>query len=376
MPRAQLTFFSLSLFLFLTLPAWAASPLPKSTQEMLKKLKLPASFLADIDRELEVPKDWLERAKQEGKVRFSSTEEPEPAKIMLAPFRERYPFITVEPIQTTRDDRVKTLIAYKRGKILTDVQDAIGGILGGFIESNGLVDLRDIPGLKNLPEEAKDPNGLWVGTESGYRCVGYNTKLMKKEELPRRWEDLPGVSRLKGGNLALGNRPELWVINLWDAKGEKWTRDFLTRLFAELKPQLRKEGMNALHQLLAAGEFHAFIPAGEDNTHELALQGAPVGFTCPEPAPRTVRQLAILKGSPNLHAAKIFLNWLLTKEGQIAKIVGKGALPIHKDMMRPEFVPWPDQLLGKTVSWPPRNELEITPKLNEVWSQLWLRGGR
>jgi hypothetical protein len=114
MPSAKGTFFFLSLLLFLAAPAWAAAPLPKSTQEMLKKLKLPASFLADIDRELEVPKDWTERARQEGTVRFSSTEEPEPAKIMLAPFRERYPFITVEPIQTTRDDRVKTLIAYKR----------------------------------------------------------------------------------------------------------------------------------------------------------------------------------------------------------------------------------------------------------------------
>lgn len=376
MPRTKAIFFCLSLLLLLAARSWAAAPLPKSTQEMLKKLKLPGSLLADIDRELEVPKEWIERARQEGKVRFSSTEEPDPAKIMLAPFRERYPFIAVEPIQTTRDDRVKTLIAYKRGKILTDVQDAIGGILGGFMESNGLVDLRDIPGLKNLPEQAKDPDGLWVGTESGFRCLGYNTKFIKKEDLPRRWEDVPSQARLKGGNLALGNRPELWVMNLWEAKGEKWVREFLNRLFTELKPQLRKEGMNALHQLLAAGEFHAFIPAGEDSTHELLLQGAPVSFTCPEPALRTVRQLGILKGAPNLYAAKIFLNWLLSKEGQIAKHVAKGALPIHKDMMRPEFVPFQDQILGKAVSWPPRNEQEIQPKLNEVWSQLWLQRGR
>jgi ABC-type Fe3+ transport system substrate-binding protein len=356
--------------------SWAATPLPKSTQEMMKKLKLSAGLLADVDRELAVPKEWVERAKQEGKVRFTSTEEPEPAKIMTAPFRERYPFIAMEQIQSTRNDRMKVLLAYKQGRVLTDVQDAIGGLLAGFLEANGLVDLRDIPGLKNLPDQAKDPNGLWVGTESGFRCLGYNTKFVRKEDLPRRWEDLPSVAGFKGGNLALGNRPELWMMNLWSAKGEGWSKDFLTRLFTELKPQLRKEGMNALHQLLGAGEFHAFVPAGEDSTHELLLQGAPVGFTCPEPAPRTVRQLSILKGAAHPYSAKIFLNWLLSKEGQIAKIAAKGALPIHKDLMRPEFVPFPDQILGKAVSWPPANEQEIQPKLNEVWNQLWMQRGR
>ena len=34
----------------------ASAPLPKSTEEMLKKLKVEASSLANIDKELEVPK--------------------------------------------------------------------------------------------------------------------------------------------------------------------------------------------------------------------------------------------------------------------------------------------------------------------------------
>lgn len=353
-----------------------AAPLPKSTQEMLKKLKLNPSFLATIDKELEVPGDWVERARKEGKLRFMSTEEPQPGKVMLAPFRERYPFIEVELIQSTRPDRIKTLVAYKSGRILVDIQDAISGIIEGFIEAKALEDLRSLPNLKNLPEEAKEPDGLSVVTESGFRCIGYNTKALKKEEMPKRWEELLTQPKLKGRNLALGNRPELWAVNLWGTKGEDWTKDFLTRLFADLKPQLRKEGMNALHELVAAGEFHAFIPAGEDRTYELALEGAPVAFACPEPVPRTLRHMSILKGTPNLHAARIFVNWLLSKEGQIAKIVAKSALPIHKDLLRPELIPWADQVVGKAISWPPKNRREIEPKLEKFWSNLWLRGGK
>jgi iron(III) transport system substrate-binding protein len=353
-----------------------AAPLPKSTQEMLKRLKLNPSILADIDRELEVPREWVERARKEGKLRFMSTEEPQPGKVMLAPFRERYPFIEVELIQSTRPDRIKTLVAYKSGRILVDIQDAISGIIDGFIEARALEDLQNIPNMRNLPEEAKEPDGLSVVTESGFRCIGYNTKHLKKEELPKKWEEILTQTKLKGGNLALGNRPELWAVNLWGTKGEDWTKDFLSRLFSELKPQLRKEGMNAMHELVAAGEYYAFIPAGEDRTYELALEGAPVGFACPEPVPRTLRHMSILKGTPNLHAARIFVNWLLSKEGQIAKIVAKNALPVHKDLMRRELIPWADQVLGKSISWPPKDRREIESKLDKVWSQLWLRGGK
>lgn len=359
-------------------PSWhsLAASLPRSTEEMLKKLKLNPSILAGIDKELEVPREWLERARKEGKLRFMSTEEPQPGKVMLAPFRERYPFIEVDLIQSTRPDRIKTLVAYKSGRILVDIQDAITGIIDGFIEAKALEDLRNLPNLRNLPEEAREPDGLSVVTESGFRCVGYNTKFLKKDELPKRWEDLLTQPKLKGGNLALGNRPELWVINLWGSKGENWTRDFLTRLFADLKPQLRKEGMNALHELVAAGEFHAFIPAGEDRTYELALEGAPVAFACPEPVPRTLRHMSILKGTPNLHAARIFVNWLLSKEGQIAKIVAKNALPVHKDLMRPELIPWADQVIGKSISWPPKDRREVELKSGKLWNDLWLRGGK
>ena len=75
----------------------ASAPLPKATQELLKKLKLNPSVLADIDKELEVPKDWIDQARKEGKVRWRSTPaEPADLKILLGPFKERYPFIEVE----------------------------------------------------------------------------------------------------------------------------------------------------------------------------------------------------------------------------------------------------------------------------------------
>lgn len=246
-----------------------------------------------------------------------------------------------------------------------------------YKEVNALEDLRSIPMVQALPAGTKDPDGLWAGTYRLNWCMSYNTKLVNRADLPRKWEELFAKPRWRGGNLALINRPNLWVLQLWNAKGEQWTRDFLTRLFTELKPQLRKEGQSATIELLGAGEFHAVIPSNPARTAQKAQSGSPLGYFCPEPAHASVNETVILKGSPNIHGAKIFLNWLLSREGQIALFVAHQGTPVHKDLIRREFVPFADEILGKEEAFrDPGLETQLLPKVFEVWNQLWLRGGR
>src|SRR5688572_24588130 len=100
-------FLALGLFLgLIAVPGEGASAtLPKSTQELLKKFKLPPSALGDVDKEIEVPKDWVEKARKEGKVRWRSTPAtPEDLKLLLGPFKERYPYIEVEFSGTNQED--------------------------------------------------------------------------------------------------------------------------------------------------------------------------------------------------------------------------------------------------------------------------------
>src|SRR5882724_301479 len=106
----------------------AAAPLPKSTEEILKKLKLDASTLANIDKELEVPKAWLDGARKEGKLRIFSTFDPGQMEVLARPFKERYPFINIEYSRASHEDRaVRTLVAYKNKKIVTDIITGLGG---------------------------------------------------------------------------------------------------------------------------------------------------------------------------------------------------------------------------------------------------------
>ncbi len=357
----------------------ASAPLPKSSIEMLKHLKLPTSILSDVDKELEVPKEWVEKARKEGKVRFQSTPStPEETKWLLGPFKERYPFIDSEYAGTSQEGRtVRTLVSYRAGRVLSDVLASVGGYIHAYREARALESLRDIPNLKNVPEVAKDPEGFYVGMNVHYWCVAYNTKLVKKEELPKKWEDFLANPRWRGGNLALGNRPQLWALNLWKTKGEKWTKDYMTRLITEVKPQIRKEGLNALVDLVAAGEFHAFFPALDARAQQKVEMGAPVGFTCPEPAPVAPEDLMILRGAANPYAAKMLVNWLLSKEGQIAYYAAKFYVPVHKDLQRRELVLFPDDILGKQISYrDPNLERDVNPQLIDFWNNLVMRGGQ
>jgi iron(III) transport system substrate-binding protein len=363
--------------IFLAKSHSAAAPLPKATDEILKKLKLEASILGNIDKELELPGGWLDGAKKEGKLRIFSTFDPGQADVLFRPFKERYPFIAIEYSRASHEDRaVRTLIAYKNKKIVTDILTGLGGSFFMYKEMNALDDMRSIPNLKNNPTDTVDPDGLWVGMHMRYWCMAYNTRYLKKEDMPKRWDDVLTNPKLRGGNLGLGNRPQLWALALWKANGEKWAKDFLAKLFTEVQPQLRREGMNAMIELMAAGEFHATLPSAEYRTYQKQLDGAPVSYHCPEPVPVAVSEMGILKGAPNINSARIFVNWFLSKEGQIAQYVSDYAPPVHKDLQRREFVPFAAEILGKKdVFRDPKIELDIQPKLLAYWDELWLRGG-
>ena len=102
-----------------------------------------------------------------------------------------------------------------------------------------------------------------------------------------------------------------------------------------------------------------------------------MSFTCPEPAPVAPEDTVILKGAQNINAAKLYVNWLLSKEGQIAYYGAQLYAPIHRELQMKQLIPFADQILGKEVSFRvPKLEVEVSPKLKKVWNDLWLRGGR
>jgi iron(III) transport system substrate-binding protein len=358
----------------LPVAAPAADALPKSTEKMLHELKLSPTLIAGIDNELAVPAEWIAGARKEGTVKVLGTWDPGQFATMVGPFKERYPFVRVEYSRGDFNARaLRPLIALQEGRYITDVLTGFGGSTYRYQRVGALEDLRPLPGFKNPLPGTGDPEGTWVGSRLRYWCMSYNTNLVKKDDLPKTWDDLLTNPRWRNGKIGIANRPQLWLLMLMGERGEKWTVDYIDKLFNVVKPQIRKEGQNALQSLVIAGEFEIAIPAADYRTKQYADKGAPIGWHCPDPVPLAVSQIGILKGNPHPNAARVWVNWFLSKEGQIAQYRGDLATPLHRDLQTPDFIPYPAEFVGKTIaSREPRSK--DVEKLNAIWTDYWSKG--
>ncbi|MFM2129407.1 MAG: hypothetical protein RL477_953 [Pseudomonadota bacterium] len=359
--------------LSLAAAAVTAAELPAATKAMLAKTKLPDSVLSGLDQELEVPAAWIEEAKARKKLVILSTWDDNQFRDMIAPFRERYPFINVSYSRSSYNQRVvRTLIAWKEGRHLTDLVTGFGG--GYFLlrDAGALADMRDIPNFtRTVPANMRDPNGNWVGQRLRYWCISYNTKLVKKEDLPRTWEDLLTSAAWHNKKIGLVNRPQLWLLMLWGENGGDWTRRYMQDFLEKVKPQMRKEGTNAMVALTVAGEFVASMPSAAYRTKQYLDRGAPISWHCPEPVPLAVSEMGILNGTPNLAAAKIFTNWFLSKEGQVSQFAADQAPPVHKDLQTKDFLAFPDQVIGRKIAFRGPEAEDVTKGMFEAWDVLW-----
>lgn len=356
--------------------AFAAS-VPKATLDVLKSYKVDESVLSGLDEELTVPESWIAGAKKEGGVKILDNLTDAQFRDMTAPFRERYPFIKFTYSQGTYQARTtRVLVAFKAGNYPYDVITDFGGFYSVFLENGVLADVSDMPTYSKLEPGTHGDNGLWVGYRRQYWCAAYNTSLVKPENLPKTWDDLIENPAWRNKNLALGNRPQLWILMLWNQSGEEWTRRFVQRLFGEVKPQLRMEGMDMLPALAGAGEFSMIVPTSEFQVQQLQATGAPINFHCPEPVPATVAMKGIVKGSPNQYAAKIYLNWLLSKEGQIMQARLSDSIPVRTDLQQREFIPFADQIVGKKTAFRSLEVIEtLGPTVQKFWNESWARAG-
>jgi iron(III) transport system substrate-binding protein len=352
----------------------AAADLPQSTQAFLAQLKLPASVMDGLDKELTVPQAWLDGARKLGVVRISGIEEPALQSQMIKPFLERYPFIKVDFQRGSANERVvRPLLAFREGRYLMDVVQSMNSAMGEFLKLDAAADITDLPVFNTVLPGAHDAKGIAIGFRAKAHCMSYNTDLIKKDQLPKTWAELPDSPLLRGGRVGAVMLPHLWFMPLWGKFGEARAVKYLDDFFVKLQPQIRREGLNAAMGLVAAGENYVSVPAYAERIKELQDKGAPIAFYCPDMVPMEMPKVAIFKGTPNIDAAKIYVNWLVSKEGQIAQMSVLSSQSVHKDLQSAKFVVFPEEIEGKEII--SFDDQPTTDRFLEMWNK-YAAGGR
>jgi iron(III) transport system substrate-binding protein len=262
-------------------------------------------------------------AKKEGKlVVYASATAPQ-LQMYFATFNKRYPFIKTEYFRTGKQKLVSKILFEQQAK--QHIADIIhtSVIETNILKKRGALSKHVPLESASLPAQYKDPEGFWTSVYASGTLLGYNSRQIKRADAPKNYDDLLNP-RWKNAIAIDANKIE-WFAMLLKLKG----RTFMEKL-AALNPSVR-DGNTLVLQLLAAGEFPIAAGVYEYSIEDLKTKGAPVDWLGLEPV-ITYTVAASLPSRPNNpNSAKLFIEWLLSKEGQ--EVINQyGRVPIRDDV--------------------------------------------
>jgi len=85
----------------------------------------------------------------------------------------------------------------------------------------------------------------------------------------------------------------------------------------------------------------------------------------------TLSQIAMLQKSSRPNASRLFINWMVSREGQIVQYAASFAVPVHKDLQLQQFVPFQHTIIGKKLSV--RDDALLASDLNSRMAEHWDR---
>jgi iron(III) transport system substrate-binding protein len=262
-------------------------------------------------------------AKKEGKlVVYASATAPQ-LQMYFATFNKRYPFIKTDFFRTGKQKLVSKILFEEQAK--QHIADIIhtSVIETNILKKRGALSKYVPLESASLPAHYKDPEGMWTSAYASGTLLGYNSRQIKRANAPKNYDELLNP-RWKNAIALDANKIE-WFAMLLKLKG----RSFMEKL-AALNPSVR-DGNTLVLQLLAAGEFPIAAGVYEYSIEDLKTKGAPVDWVGLEPV-ITYTVAASLPSRPNNpNCAKLFIEWLLSKEGQ--EVINQyGRVPIRDDV--------------------------------------------
>ena len=256
-------------------------------------------------------------ARKEGKLTIYSTLIVNQALQPLAEeFGRKYPFIKVDYFRADAVKMVQKVLAEQRANALGgDVMEA-GGATVPLLKANGLLPYWS-PIFDELPKEYIDKNNFFAIDRLSFMGGTYNTKLVLPGTEPRTIEDL--LDPKWKGKIAWNTQDEsgaiLFAANLVETLGKENAEAWLAK-FVEQKPSSVAVSARQLVNMVMAGEYAVGLSIFMHHAVISAQAGAPVAPIAFEPVPSTNGSMSILKGTKNPHGALLFVDFVLSEQGQ------------------------------------------------------------
>jgi iron(III) transport system substrate-binding protein len=302
----------------------------------------------------------LENARREGVIVIYTSLAPSESVPLTQSFEKKHG-IKVELWRSASEKVTQRTITEARARRFNvDAVETIGTDLERMTREKIFSEFHS-PHLPDLTPAAIPPHRAWFPDRLSYLGVAYNTKLVRREDLPETYEGF--LDPKWKGRLGIEASDIVWLAGIVKFWGHDRGMKFLNGL-AAMKPDVRT-GHTLLTQLVAAGEVPVGLTIYSSGVVPHKRTGAPIDWVPIEPVIGQPLGIGLAKYAPHPHAALLFADFVLSQEGQ--ELFDSLGRPPASLKVKTNLGSFPYTLMD------PAAELDENAKWEKIWNALFLK---
>jgi iron(III) transport system substrate-binding protein len=262
-------------------------------------------------------------------------------KPVVEAFNAQYPDVKLTVLSGSNGELAAKILE-ERNNPQADVLINSDTLTMESLAAEGVFQANDSAAVKAVPEAYRADDGNWTALTLRPRVIMYNTDLVKPEDLPKsvldladpKWKGQIGSADSRNGALMAN------LVALRELAGEDKTNEFIKGLVAN-EPQWFS-GHTEVRKAVGAGEL-ALGFVNHYYYHLSKAEGAPVGIIYPDQDTFGLvvnsTNAGIIKDSKNAELARLFVDFMLSPEGQKVYAEKNFEYPVTPGVALAEGVP-------------------------------------
>jgi len=258
-------------------------------------------------------------AKKEGSLTWYTTFADDDVAPMVAAFNKQYPGIKVNSVRLSADKIPARMLTEQRGgKFNADVVSGDSPQLAQVLQAGGLTPYtpHDLP---PLPKGLDLPKGYEGVVYIVTTVLAYNPTVVKQSGMtaPTSWEDLTKPEWK--GKFSIDPGAVNWYDSLIKAMGHDAALKLVQGL-GNNKPVFVESHTQALTQVESGEPMAAATTYGYKDSKDKKKNPGQVEFINGNPLSSSLNLIDVAKNPPHPAAARLFDDWMVSKDGQAAVV--------------------------------------------------------
>ena len=268
-------------------------------------LQLCASFAFGAESNM------IDAAKKEGAMVFYTTMDIQNSKPLLDAFNKKYPFIKADLVRLGGTAMVSRILTEAQaGASQFDVAVGISPSLTPMRERNLIAPYMS-PEFANLHNDLYDATGYWSTVYLNTLVLGYNAKVISRNDLPKTYDDLLKPQYKQKFIIDIENH------DVFVALSQEWGQEKAINYFkglAKQEPVFLRGNTNRANFVSVGERSMTFVYA--QVIERMKQTGAPVDWIPLEPVAVELNVAMLSAKAAHPNSAKLFIDYLISKDGQ------------------------------------------------------------